>query len=47
MSNTGYEIPQTVILHLAQGYLFIGSEIYLQASPFDMSLPQGGAVFDG
>ncbi len=41
MSNTGYETPQTVIPHLAQGYLSIGSEIYLQASPFDMSLPQG------
>lgn len=41
MNNTGYEAPQTVIPHLAQGYLFVGSETYLQASPFDMSIPQG------
>lgn len=41
MKNTGYEVPQTVISNLAQGYLFIGKETYLQASPFDMSIPQG------
>jgi len=41
MKDTGYEMPQTVIPNLAQGYLFIGKETYLQASPFDMSLPQG------
>ena len=41
MKDTGYEVPQTVIYSLAQGYLFIGKETYLQASPFDMSIPQG------
>ena len=41
MKDTGYEVPQTVISNLAQGYLFIGKETYLQASPFDMSIPQG------
>ena len=41
LENTGYEIPQTVISDLAQGYLFVGRENYLQASPFDMSIPQG------
>ena len=41
LENTGYEIPQTVIPNLAQGYLFVGKENYLQASPFDMSIPQG------
>ena len=41
MQNTGYEIPQTVVPNLAQGYLFIGKETYLQASPLDMSIPQG------
>ncbi len=41
MKDTGYEVPQTVISNLAQGYLFIGKETYLQASPLDMSIPQG------
>ena len=41
MKDTGYEVPQAVISNLAQGYLFIGKETYLQASPFDMSIPQG------
>ncbi|MEL6555704.1 MAG: serine hydrolase [Cyanobacteria bacterium J06621_11] len=41
MNNTGYEVPQTVIPHLAQGYLFIGNDTYLQAVPLDMSIPQG------
>ncbi|MGB3292814.1 MAG: serine hydrolase [Phormidesmis sp.] len=41
LENTGYEIPQTVIPRLAQGYTFIGQDTYLQASPFDMSIPQG------
>ena len=41
MNNTGYEIPQTVIPNLAQGYIFIGNDTYLQAMPLDMSIPQG------
>ena len=41
MKDTGYEVPQMVISNLAQGYLFVGNATYLQASPFDMSLPQG------
>ena len=41
MKDTGYEIPQTVISNLAQGYLFLGKEIYLQSIPLDMSIPQG------
>ncbi|MGC1306462.1 MAG: serine hydrolase domain-containing protein [Phormidesmis sp.] len=41
MNNTGYEIPLTVIPHLAQGYLPLGGGAYLQASPLDMSIPQG------
>jgi len=41
MNNTGYEIPQTVIPNLAQGYLSVGDETYLQSAPLDMSLPQG------
>ena len=41
MNNTGYELPQTVIPNLAQGYWFVGDNTYLQANPFDMSLPQG------
>ncbi len=46
MKNTGYEVPQTVISNLAQGYLFIGKETYLQANPLDMSIPQGaGGVY--
>jgi len=41
MNNTGYELPQTVILNLAQGYVSIGDGAYMQATPLDMSLPQG------
>ncbi|MEM9089038.1 MAG: serine hydrolase [Cyanobacteria bacterium P01_F01_bin.53] len=41
MVNSGYEVPQAVIPNLAQGYLFIGAETYLQAEPIDMSRPQG------
>ncbi|MEO0459033.1 MAG: serine hydrolase, partial [Cyanobacteria bacterium P01_A01_bin.114] len=41
MNNTGYEVPLTVIPHLAQGYVFMGPEIRMQAVPMDMSLPQG------
>ncbi|MEM9487403.1 MAG: serine hydrolase, partial [Cyanobacteria bacterium P01_F01_bin.116] len=41
MNNTGYEIPKAVIPNLAQGYVFIGKDLYLQAEPIDMSLPQG------
>lgn len=41
MENTGYEMPQTVIVNLAQGYLFVGDDAYLQAAPLDMSIPQG------
>ncbi|MEM8613028.1 MAG: serine hydrolase [Cyanobacteria bacterium P01_H01_bin.105] len=41
MINTGYEIPKAVIPNLAQGYLFIGDDLYLQTEPIDMSLPQG------
>ncbi|MGB3294479.1 MAG: serine hydrolase domain-containing protein, partial [Phormidesmis sp.] len=41
LSNTGYEIPLTVTPDLAQGYLFLGGDTYLQTSPLDMSIPQG------
>ena len=41
MDNTGYELPRAVIPQLAQGYIFIGPDTYLQAEPIDMSLPQG------
>ncbi|MEO1182209.1 MAG: serine hydrolase [Cyanobacteria bacterium J06636_28] len=41
MNNTGYEIPNAVISNLAQGYIFIGPDLYLQTEPIDMSLPQG------
>lgn len=41
MDQTGYEMPQTVIANLAQGYLFVGDDTYLQAAPLDMSIPQG------
>ncbi|MGB7251911.1 MAG: serine hydrolase [Phormidesmis sp.] len=41
MSDTGYEVPQMVIDNLAQGYLFVGNDMYIQASPVDMSIPQG------
>lgn len=41
MKDTGYELPQTVIPHLAQGYIFVGDDTYLQSTPLDMSLPQG------
>lgn len=41
MKDTGYELPQTVIPHLAQGYIFLGNDTYMQSAPLDMSLPQG------
>ncbi|MEM7062620.1 MAG: serine hydrolase [Cyanobacteria bacterium P01_B01_bin.77] len=41
MDSTGYEMPQTVIANLAQGYLFVSEDAYLQAAPLDMSIPQG------
>lgn len=41
MKSTGYERPQTVVADLAQGYLYVGDEAYLQAMPLDMSIPQG------
>ncbi|MEL6492019.1 MAG: serine hydrolase domain-containing protein [Cyanobacteria bacterium J06621_3] len=41
MNNTGYEVPKAVIPNLAQGYLSLGGQSYLQAEPIDMSLPQG------
>ncbi len=41
MNNTGYEVPKAVIPNLAQGYLALGNQSYLQAEPIDMSLPQG------
>lgn len=41
LNNTGYEVPSAVITNLAQGYLSLGNDTYLQASPLDMSIPQG------
>ncbi|MBE9067993.1 serine hydrolase [Leptolyngbya cf. ectocarpi LEGE 11479] len=41
MNDTGYEMPQTVIANLAQGYVLVGDGVYLQAAPLDMSIPQG------
>lgn len=41
LHNTGHEIPLAVIPHLTQGYLSLGDNIYLQASPFDPSIAQG------
>lgn len=41
MVDTGYEVPKAVIPNLAQGYLSLGNQSYLQAEPIDMSLPQG------
>ena len=41
MNNTGYEIPKAIIPNLAQGYVFLGQDLYLQSEPIDMSLPQG------
>lgn len=41
LRNTGHEISLAVIPHLAQGYLPLDGDIYLQASPFDMSIAQG------
>ena len=41
MQNTGYEIPYAVIPNLAQGYTLANVDVYLQAEPIDMSLPQG------
>ena len=41
MTDTGYEVPKAVIPNLAQGYLSLGDQSYLQAEPIDMSLPQG------
>lgn len=41
LRNTGHEVPLAVIPHLAQGYLPLGDNIYLQASPFDLSIAQG------
>lgn len=41
MANTGYEVPRALIPSLAQGYLSLGDQSYLQAEPIDMSLPQG------
>ena len=41
LRNIGHEIPLAVIPHLAQGYLPLGDDIYLQASPFDLSIAQG------
>jgi len=41
MVNTGYEVPKAVIPNLAQGYLSLGDQSYLQAEPIDMSSPQG------
>ena len=39
--NTGYESPLAVVPNLAQGYLSLGGDAYLQASPFDLSIAQG------
>lgn len=41
MDHTGYEIPKAIVSNLAQGYLRIGQDLYLQTEPIDMSLPQG------
>ena len=41
MDHTGYEMPKAVVSNLAQGYLRIGQDLYLQTEPIDMSLPQG------
>lgn len=41
LRNTGHEIPLAVITHLAQGYVPIQGDVYLQASPFDLSIAQG------
>jgi CubicO group peptidase (beta-lactamase class C family) len=41
MTNSGYEVPQTIIPHLAQGYLYLGKDILYQALPMDMTIPQG------
>ncbi|PZO46348.1 MAG: serine hydrolase [Phormidesmis priestleyi] len=41
LRNTGQEIPLAVITHLAQGYVPIQGDVYLQASPFDLSIAQG------
>ncbi|MGB3300590.1 MAG: serine hydrolase domain-containing protein [Phormidesmis sp.] len=46
LRNTGHEIPLAVIPHLAQGYLPLDNDIYLQANPFDLSIAQGaGGLF--
>ena len=41
LRNTGHEMPLAVITHLAQGYVPIQGDVYLQASPFDLSIAQG------
>lgn len=41
LHNTGHEMPLAVIPHLAQGYLPLAGDIYLQASPFDTSIAIG------
>lgn len=41
LNATGYERPQAVIPNLAQGYSLTDEGIYVNASPFDMSIPQG------
>ncbi|MEO1621235.1 MAG: serine hydrolase domain-containing protein [Cyanobacteria bacterium J06632_3] len=41
LNATGYERPQAVIANLAQGYSLTDDGTYVNASPFDMSIPQG------
>ena len=41
LHNTGHEMPLAVIPHLARGYLPLAEDVYLQASPFDMSIAIG------
>ena len=41
LNATGYERTQAVIANLAQGYSLTDDGTYVNASPFDMSIPQG------
>ena len=41
LHNTGHEMPLAVIPHLAQGYLPLSGDVYLQACPFDTSIAIG------
>ena len=41
MVNSGYQIPEKIIPHMADGYVFLGNNTYERAEPVDMSTPQG------